>query len=149
GNDNLLARMYYRAVAGELADTAAVQAPSWVMNPTLTKEVLAFEEARDPDDYAQEFGAQPQSPGDAYLSFDRIQIADRPPLPADALSGPLVMGLDPSFASDPAGVVILGRDRSNPDRLVVACARAIGGRHREFEPTMAEIVELAREYNVQ
>jgi len=148
GNENLLAKMYYRAVTGELADTAAVRAPSWEMNPTLTKEVLAFEEARDPDDYRQAFGAEPLSPGDAYLNFDRIQIADRPPLPADALAGPIVAGIDPSFANDPFGVVIVGHDRERPDRLVVARAEAIGGRNREFEATMIEVIDLLKQYNV-
>jgi hypothetical protein len=148
GTDGLFASLYRKGVAGELPDVAAVNRPSWEMNPTLDGGVLALEEARSPLDYQQEFGAQFLSPGDAYLDFNRISVADRPPLPAGVLAGPIVAGIDPSFASDPFGVVVLGRDPANRERLVVACARAIGGRDRDFEATMCEVSSVLREYGV-
>lgn len=153
GQDGWFGETFHQAAAGELPGAVAIHAPSVEVNPTLTSEVLAQEEARDPESFRQEFGAEFLSPGDAYLDFQRIIVADRPPLPADLVAAnqlmrPLVAGLDPSFASDPFGVVIVGRDPERRDRLVVARAVAIGGRGREFEPTMAQVAAVLREHGV-
>jgi hypothetical protein len=153
GQDGWFGSTFHQALSGELPGAVAVHAPSAEVNPTLTAEILAQEEARDPESFRQEFGAEFLSPGDAYLDFQRIVVADRPPLPAEFVAGnelmrPLVAGIDPSFASDPFGVVVVGRDPERRDRLVVARAVAIGGRGREFEPTMAQVVEVLREYGV-
>jgi hypothetical protein len=151
GQDGWFGETFHQASAGGLPSAVAVHAPSAEVNPTLTAEILAQEEARDPESYRQEFGADFLAPGGAYLDFARIVVADRPPLPAEAVAGnglmrPIVAGLDPSFASDPFGVVIVGRDPDRRDRLVVVRAVAIGGRGREFEPTMAQVVDVLREH---
>jgi phage terminase large subunit-like protein len=158
GTEGLFAGLYGKADSGELADARAHHASSAEVNPTIDAEFLASEEARDPDAYRQEYLAEFTGSGDAYLDFDRFELAPREELPPHAGSK-WVAGLDPAFSSDPFGVAIVGRAWENPKRLTVAAVRAWRPPRRKAasfeekaaiqEEVMAGISDFLADYNVR
>jgi hypothetical protein len=97
GTEGLFSDLYHRAAAGELADAAAHPATTGEANPTISAEWLAAGQVRDPDAFAQEYAAEFTRSGDAYLDFDRFEVADRGELQPEAVTG-AVVGLDPAFS---------------------------------------------------
>lgn len=129
GVDGLFATEFQRASSGELEGAVARQASTADMNPTITADFLAREEARDPDAYRAEYLAQFEGSGAAYLDFERFRVAPRGELsPADGVGW--VAGLDPAFSSDPFGVALVGRDPLDRRRMVVGCVRAFAPARR-------------------
>ncbi len=58
-----------------------VQAPSWVLNPSLSEGFLADERAKDAEAFLREYGAQVGKPGGSFLAavdVDRAMRDDRP-----------------------------------------------------------------------
>src|SRR5207247_1513578 len=76
GTEGLFADLYGKAESGELSDAAAHHATTAQANPTIAAQFLAAEQARDPDAYRQEYEAEFTGSGDAYLDFDRFEVAD-------------------------------------------------------------------------
>jgi len=147
GREGLFARLYEQADRGELPDAVAHHGSTAEVNPTITTEFLAAEEARDPDAFAQEYEANFTASGDAYLDFSRFEIANRGPLPPAALRG-CVVGLDPAFARDPFGVAVVGRDAVRAGHLLVARIEARRPTGSFVEPVDA-VAALAREYGAR
>lgn len=158
GTEGMFARLFRQADTGELRDARAHHASSAEVNPTITADFLDTEEARDPDAYLQEYMADFTGSGDAYLDFDRFELAPREELPPEAGQG-WVAGLDPAFSSDPFGVAIVGRPLENSQRLVVAAVRAWRPPRRKAasfeekaaiqEEVMAGISDFLAEYKVR
>jgi hypothetical protein len=145
GSDGMFAEMYQRASSGELADAVAHHATTAEMNPTISPEFLAAEQARDPDTFPSEYLAQFEGGGNQYLDFDRIDIADRGELvPEDGHSW--IAGLDPAFYSDTFGMAIVGRDHHDPRRMLLGCVRGFHPRRaRSFEERAAVETEILDE----
>ena len=57
-------------------------APTVEVNPTITPEFMATEEARDPEGFRQEYGAEFTGSGDAYLDFSLFEIGPPGEVPA-------------------------------------------------------------------
>jgi phage terminase large subunit-like protein len=158
GTEGLFARLYRQAESGELADARAHHASTAEVNPTVSAEFLATEEARDPDAFRQEYAAEFTGSGDAYLDFERFELAPRGELPVDACPK-WVAGLDPAFSNDPFGVAIVGRSRENPRRLVLGAVKAWRPPRRKAgsfeekaaiqEEVMAGISEFLADYGVR
>lgn len=160
GQDGLFATVYAQAAGDELRDAKAHRAATAEMNPTISRALLAREQARDPDGFRSEYEAEFVGGGMAYLDPDRIAeaVADRAELLPDQARG-WVAGLDPAFSSDPFGLVLVGRDPADRDRLLVGLARAwkpARRKPRSFEErravedsTLAEVAAVCLRYHVR
>jgi hypothetical protein len=118
GTEGLFARLFQQASSRELADAAAHRFTTAEMNPTITAEFLAAEQARDPDTFAAEHEARFEGSGQAFLDFDRFEAGGVDELATHAGVG-WVAGLDPAFSSDPFGLALVGRDQGERERLVI------------------------------
>ncbi len=157
GSGGWFAELYERAAAGEIDGAAAHHATSAEINPELDADVLRTEFERDPEGYAGEYEAKFLASGGSFIAADRIAecVADRGELHRLDGDGWLA-GLDPGFASDPFGLVILGRDSPNTGRLRLAVARSWRPtRGMTFEQRRAiedgvldEVAELCAAYDV-
>jgi phage terminase large subunit-like protein len=100
-------------------------ATSAEVNPTLDAAFLAAEERRDPDGYRGEYLAALVGSGGAFIDAELVAdaVAGRGELDPGDADG-YVAGIDPSFTKDPFGLAIVGRDRANRDRLLLALARS-------------------------
>jgi hypothetical protein len=125
GDANFFADLVRKADTGELEHGRAFRAPSADMNPHLDKSFLEAEERRDPDSFRGEYLAELIGSGGAFLDPDLVEscVASRGELDPDEADS-WVAGFDPSFSQDPAAVVMVGRSRVNPDRLLVGCVRS-------------------------
>jgi hypothetical protein len=162
GQDGLFATLYAQASSGELVDAAAQHATTREANPTISAEVLAAEEARDPDGFRSEYGAEFVGGGASFLDPERIAAAVTLPgeLAPEQAAG-WVAGLDPSFARDPFGLALVGRDPGDRDRLLAGRVQAwqprrirgAGGafeQRREVEDTLlAEVAAVCRRYGAR
>jgi hypothetical protein len=143
GADGAFASLYGRAENGELPDAVAQHATTGEANPTIGADFLAAEEARDPDAFRSEYAAEFVGGGASFLDPERITecvVRDGELEPEEAVAW--VAGLDPAFSSDPFGVVLVGRDRLDPLRLVVGYARA-------WKPSKRRPVSFGEQRDVQ
>jgi phage terminase large subunit-like protein len=123
GRDGLFAQLYQQASSGELPDAAAHHATTAQMNPTVDVAFLEREERRDPDGFRGEYLAEFVGSGAAFLDLDRFEVADRGELSPSAATN-WVAGIDPAFSSDPFGLALVGRDRTDRQRLLVGFVHA-------------------------
>lgn len=146
GTDGLFAREFHRAQSGELAGAIARQASTAQMNPTITAEFLAAEEARDPESFQGEYMAAFLQSGAAYLDFDRFEMADHAGLPPEAGTG-WIAGLDPAFAgSDPFGVAVVGRSVEDRNRLVLGHVAGLKPRRSYSQEERSAVTEELLEH---
>lgn len=160
GDANWFANLVRSAQTGELEHGRAHVAASAAMNPTLDAGFLAAEERRDPDGYRGEYLAELVGSGGAFLDPDLIEgcVASRGELDPDACDS-WIAGFDPSFSKDPAAVVLVGRDKTIPGRLVVGCVRTWQppkGRKTEREQrrlvedrVLGEVCDVCERYRVR
>jgi Terminase large subunit, T4likevirus-type, N-terminal len=143
GTEFLFAEMWQRAASGELSDASAVKASTAEMNPTLDAKFLEQEEARDPESFRAEYLAEFVGSGGAFLDPERIAeaVADRQELSPEQATG-WVAGLDPAFSQDPFGLAIVGRDRSDPNRLVLGRVQAWQPARKGLKATLERAREL-------
>ena len=90
-------------------------------NPDLSEEYLEQERLRDPDAFRSEYLAEFVSGGTSFIDVDRLLVEDRGELAPDACDEWLC-GLDPAFVRDAFGVVLIGRNHAEPDRLRLGLA---------------------------
>jgi hypothetical protein len=161
GDSNWFASLVTAGRAGQLEHGRAYVAASADMNPTLDADFLASEERRDPDGFRGEYLAELIGSGGAFLDPELIEtcVASRGELdPGDADAW--VAGFDPSFAKDPAALVIVGRSRENRDRLLVGAVRTWqppkgrkrpeGADRRALEDKLlSEVCEVCERYGVR
>lgn len=142
GTSGMFAEMYARAVSGELVDAVAHKATTAEMNPTITAEFLASEEARDPDTFRAEYLAEFEGSGSAYIDWARFDVAEREALHPDDGTG-WIAGLDPAFVSDTFGVAIVGRPHVERRRLLLGCVEGFAPRRAtSFEERAAVQEEI-------
>jgi phage terminase large subunit-like protein len=150
GTEGLFAKLYHQAASGELADATAHHATTAEVNPTIDAAFLEREERRDPDSFKGEYLADFLTSGNAYLDFDRFEVATRGPLEPDQARG-WVAGLDPAFSRDPFGLAIVGQDPSDTGRLVLGVMDALkpsrlpGG----FDRKLDQVIEVCNRYAVR
>jgi hypothetical protein len=145
GTSGLFADLHARALAGELEGAEAQHATTAQVNPTIDPAFLEVEERRDPDGFRSEYLAEFTGSGDAFLDFDRIDLAGAPVArPGDAQTW--VAGLDPAFSKDPFGYALVGR--VSDGRLVVGPVGALraGG---SFSGPVDAVAVMAREYGAR
>jgi hypothetical protein len=123
--DDFYGRMFTQAQAGGLPGAVAFRATTQELNPTVSDEFLAQEELLlGPGAFRREYLAEfTAGGGGAFLEEDAVEavVGRYHELRPDQGTGWLV-GLDVAFSSDPSAAVVVGRDRDNPKRLVVAHA---------------------------
>jgi hypothetical protein len=110
GTEGLFATTWQQAANGELEDAVAQRATTREVNPTIEESFFQAEEARDPESFRSEYGAEFVGSGGAFLDPEVVEqaVADRHELLPEHASG-WVAGLDPAFASDPFGLALVGR----------------------------------------
>jgi hypothetical protein len=157
GTDGLFAREFHRAQSGELANAIARQAATAEINPTITAEFLAREQARDPESFNGEYLALFLNSGAAYLDFDMFEMADHRGLPPEAGTN-WIAGLDPAFAgSDPFGIAVVGRSVEDRKRLVLGYVDGLKprksytaeDRSAVTEELMVAVSDVCRRYSAQ
>jgi phage terminase large subunit-like protein len=133
----------------------AHHATSKQANPELSDSLLEEERQRDPDGFRSEYLAEFVAGGAAFIELEHVLISDRGELPPDACSE-WFAGVDPGFVRDPTAVVLVGRDRHDPDRLRLGLAHALAPRRSvSFEDRravederLATVARLLRDYGV-
>lgn len=123
GESGFFTSMFQKAEAGELPGGASFTAPTVEMNPLVDPSFLAGEreslgEADFRREYLGEFVAGGSS---AFFSEEDLRACVgryRTLEPAEGTGW--VLGLDPSFSSDPSGIAIVGRAKDDRKRLLVA-----------------------------
>jgi phage terminase large subunit-like protein len=160
GTANLFAQLYGQADSGELPNATAHHATTREMNPTISADLLAQEEARDPEGFRGEYLAQFLGSGGAWFDLDRVEIADRGELAPDAGTN-WVAGVDLGFTSDQTGIAIVGRpiDPAEHERMILGFATALvpskrkakskGEEHLIFDETLAKVAEIAKHYGAR
>jgi hypothetical protein len=149
GPDGLFARLLGDAQDGKLLGAVAQHATTAEMNPTITAEFLAMEEARDPISFRAEYLAELVAAGDAFIDLERAKVGGRDVAPPEAGTG-WVCGLDPAFASrgDAFGVALVGESRVTKGELVVGPVLALRP-DREFMATLARVADTAAFYGAK
>jgi transcriptional antiterminator Rof (Rho-off) len=160
GTDGLFAATWQRASSGELEDAVSQRATTREMNPTIEAAFFASEEARDPESFRAEYGAEFRGSGGAFLDAERVReaVADRMELLPKQASG-WVAGLDPAFAADPFGLALVGREGG---RLVLGRVQAWTPRKRWFQrevsfeerrevqdEVLSEVAEVCKRYGAR
>lgn len=168
GVDGFFAELWSKAQGGELPGAVAQQLATVDVNPTITEDFLAGEQARDPESFRSEFLAEFVGSGLAYLDPELIDdaVMDRSELSPDSIVEP-VAGLDPAFSSDPFGLAIIGRDPverarhraggADTRRLVLAVARSwlprksasFEEKHALEDETLTAVIAELRRYQVR
>lgn len=142
GMNGLFYDTWMRAQKGEIAGAVAQHATTAQVNPTISAEFLAAEEARDPESFRAEYLAEFTSSGDSFLDFDRIDTTGAPTAgPKDARGW--VAGLDPAFSKDPFAVALVGR--AEDGRLLCGPVKAFQAAG-EFAGPVDDVAALAKEY---
>jgi hypothetical protein len=92
--------LFKQANSGNFSHIQVRQEPSWVMNPTLSRDFLAQEKARDPELFAIEYGANFSQSLSSFISDDLVEAAinyDRSILlPIPKFKGRYYLSLDPA-----------------------------------------------------
>jgi hypothetical protein len=155
--EGFFADMHGKVARGEFEDAVAHQATSAESNPMLDPAFLEEERRRDPDGFELEYMARFVGGGRLFLDEADVTaaIVDRAEIPPEDGTG-WVCGLDPSFSSDPFGLAVVGRDKENPNRLVVGFARAWRPARRKprsleeqravEDAVLAEVAEVCARY---
>lgn len=152
GNVGVFADLFRRASRGELAGAAAAHATTAEANPTVDAAFLAAERDRDPTMFATEYEAQFVG-GGAFLSAEQVERAvdeSRFELRGDDVVAPMA-ALDVAFAKDATGLVIVGHDRVDRERLRLAAARTWepAGGEMPFQALIDDVVNVCRDYGVR
>lgn len=133
---------------------ACFKVPSWEVRPDIPMEVFEAERGPLGEMWDAEFGAEFLSSGSALLSEGDIRacVTGAGELTRREGAG-WVVGLDVGFRQDRTAAVVLGRDRDNPERLLVAAVRTWEpaadkalGVERHATQVLAEVAQLAGEY---
>ena len=104
----LVRALYEQAARGEMPDAVAFHATTQDVNPSITAEFLAQEEARDPDSFRSEYMAEFVGSGDSSVDMSRVDLSGWPTArPEDARLPGLWSGS--AFSRDPFGVALVGR----------------------------------------
>jgi hypothetical protein len=92
--------LFKQANSGQFEHMQVVNLPTWQVNPTISKEWLEQEKARDPELFRVEYGAEFTGNVAAFLDSQLIDAAinhDRSPLlPLDKFKGKYYLSLDPA-----------------------------------------------------
>lgn len=149
GLDNSFSRQYHDAKDGKLTGARAFHAPSWEVNPTLTRAYLDGERQRDPGNFDQEYGAEFLASGDGFIDLDRAVVGGTEVAPPEAGTG-WVIGLDPAFAAkgDDFGVAVVGRSKATKGQLIVGPVLALRP-EGDFTGALSKVAEIATYYNAR
>ena len=123
GDSGFFARLYAQAEAGELPRASAFTAPTAEMNPAVDASFLEAERATLGDgDYRREYLGEFVAGGSAafFSEEDLRACVGRYETLEPGEGSAWVLGLDPSFSSDPSGIAVVGRSKDDRKRLVVA-----------------------------
>ena len=125
--------MFRQGNSGNFSHMQVRQEPSWVMNPTLTKEFLEQEKARDPELFAVEYGANFSQSLSALVSGDLIESAVNQYrstlLPQNQYRGRYYLSLDPAKGN---------RDKYTACIVHYEKQRLVVDKWHEFKPTFGE-----------
>jgi hypothetical protein len=129
GPEGFFPSLYRKVTDGEIPDAVAFHATTAEANPTISEEFLEQERTLDPDAFAAEYEAKFTGGGRLFLDPTLIAdaVVDRGEISPDTIEiGNWVVALDPSFASDPFGAAVVGRETTlrRPQRLITAAVRA-------------------------
>jgi hypothetical protein len=156
GTSGLFHELYVKAESGELEDAHAAHATTAQANPTVKPDFLRREFERDPTSYSGEYEARFLASGGAYIDATRIaECVGRTGLGRLDVLDP-ILGVDLGFTSDPAALVVLGKDPARQDTLVVAMtrkwepakSRTFEQRRRVEDTLLSDICEVAYAYGL-
>ncbi len=92
--------LYKQAASGNFAHMQVVQAPTWEVNPTISRDFLEQERSRDPELFSIEYGANFSQSLSGFVGSDLVDVAvnyERGPLPPlKKFIGSYYLSLDPA-----------------------------------------------------
>jgi len=125
--------LFKQARSGQFQHMQAVQAPTWEVNPTISREWLEQERLRDPELFNVEYGANFSQSLSAFLDaalVDATVNCDRGPLPPLAqFKGKYFLALDPARG---------GRDDYTACIVHMDHQRLVVDQFHEFKPTWGQ-----------
>lgn len=125
--------LFKQANSGQFPNMQVVQAPTWEVNPTISKEWLDQEKARDPELFAVEYGANFSQSLAAFIDSALVDAAINsyrgplPPLPS--FRGKYYLSLDPARG---------GRDAYTACIVHMDNGRLVVDKWHEFLPTWSD-----------
>jgi len=158
GDSNKFANLCDDIVEHPSSTTAYFFGKTWEVNPKIREEDLADERRLlGPELFSQEYEANRLSGAGAFLSPDAIEKCvseggDLDYVPALEFT----LGIDPAMSSDTFGAVVLGFERRDPSRMVVAQVNGWQGERSDtFEAArlredelLARVVSVCEEYRI-
>jgi hypothetical protein len=152
GLDGFFAETFATVDAGDLPDATCARAATLEMRPDFATAALELERRRDPTGFAAEYEAEFVAAGGSFMDAALVQAAvgRKRELPPDELAD-VQAGLDLGLVVDSSGLVIMGRDRKDPNRTRVALARSwtpSPGKPLSLSETLAEVAALCHAYGV-
>jgi hypothetical protein len=140
---------HYKAHYGKAGQLLVAQAPTAIMNPTLSADVIKEAYAEDPISAAAEYGAQFRTDVESYISLEVLDACTRPSqreiLPASMIS--YTAFVDPSGGS--ADAMTLAIAHSTKDKLIIIDATRTVKPPFSPESVVDEFCTLLKSYRVR
>ncbi len=125
--------LYKQAASGNFAHMQVVQAPTWEVNPTISRDFLEQERSRDPELFSIEYGANFSQSLSGFVGSDLVDVAvnyERGPLPPlKKFIGSYYLSLDPAKGN---------RDAYTACIVHYDDARLIVDRWHQFSPNWSD-----------
>jgi Terminase large subunit, T4likevirus-type, N-terminal len=140
GGTNKFAELWTKADNGELPGAAAFHGTTREMNPRVPDDYLQAQEvALGTAEFAQEYEAAFAQFGLSFIEADALEdvVGSRQGLDYEQITNPVV-GFDPAFSRDAAAAVVVGRDKQDGNRLLVAHAERWVPRRKSRFTRLAE-----------
>jgi len=153
GVDGFFAETFESVRAGELPAATCAQAGTLEVRPQFATAALDLERRRDPAGFASEYGAEFVPAGGSFMDavLVRAAVGRKRELSPGEVVDPQA-GLDLGLVVDSSGLVIVGRDRKDPNRLREVLSRSwtpSPGKPLSLSETLAEVAALCRAHGVR
>lgn len=121
-----VAQLYKDHFGEDSANTLVFQAPTWVMNPTIQTSFLEAEEARDPESFNSEYGAQFRT--DRAAALERVWVDNALSLPnldrpRSEHTRPYRAFVDMSGGRSDSAALAIAHMEPDGDEVIVSCVR--------------------------
>jgi hypothetical protein len=148
GLDGFFADLFHTVEKGDLDGAVCAQASTLEARPDFPAAALDLEAQRDPEGFRAEYLAEFVAAGGAFLDPNKVAAAVQRSreLPPGEVNDP-VAAIDLAFVQDSSALVIVGRDRKDPDRQRLVLARSWKP-DGSFGPLVDEIARVCVEHSV-
>jgi hypothetical protein len=149
GIDGFFADLFHTIEKGDLDGALCAQASTLEARPDFPAAALDLERQRDPEGYRSEYEAQFVAAGGSFLDVNMVRVAVQRSgeLRPGKVDDP-VAAIDLAFVQDSTALVIVGRDRRDPERQRLVLARSWKP-EGSFAPLLDEIADICLAHQVR